>query len=74
MSVLYFEFNATEQAVAIYSEREQRHGGMLPPHQGTHGIAFEAFKEAGAGKIKQVEGGSYIIRPARRILSLVAPK
>jgi len=44
---------------------------MLQPFEGTHGIAFEDFRDAIAGKIKPVEGGKFILMPAAPKLVLV---
>lgn len=66
MTVMYFHYYPDQNAIGIFSDRSQQHGGTLQPGLGTHGLAFEDFKKAGAGKIKSSpsKDGSYMIMPA----------
>lgn len=42
-----------------------RSGGSMPPKEGVHGIAFEAFKRAGSGRLSQINQEWKIFPPLK---------
>ncbi len=65
-SVLYFQFFKAENSVAVWSDRNQHHGGMLPPGEGFGGNPIEDYEHAVAGKAVARPDKNYLIKPARR--------
>ena len=64
MTTFYFQYCPTNDAVSLFSDRAQRHGGMMPSGVDVEGIALADFRKAVAGKIVKAEDGQYVIRPA----------
>ena len=64
MTTYYFEYCPTNDAVILFSDRAQHHGGMMPSGADVEGIALADFRKAVAGKLTKGQDGNFVIRPA----------